>query len=237
LPKGEILSFDLFGVSARAGAGALPLADTGPHSSAAYLTPGTPDAGFFYPRIGALTNDEPAGRSEGAVANFELLVNWTFCATGDPTCDPAAAPPPQQPPVQPPPQQPPVQPPPRPSNVFTLPPALACTAISCPLSLIFPGPGTAVVSDAKATGRAVAASSKKKKPKYKPLIAKTTTTVKAAGKLKLTFKLSSEGAAVFKKKGSLKVSIKLIYTPTGGTPGTKTFTVTFKKPPKKKPKK
>ena len=46
-------------------------------------------AGVFYPRMGRIPNDEKGGRHEliEGVPGFELLVRWTFCATGDVTCD------------------------------------------------------------------------------------------------------------------------------------------------------
>lgn len=239
LPQSQILSFDLVGISARSGAGSLPLAEVGAHTSGAYTTTGAVNAGFYYPRLGALANDEPAGRHEFAVAGMELLVSWTFCATGDASCQPGTTPlTPLTPPVAPPiviPNAPPIVVAPVP-NTITAPRAVNCALAGCPFVVTLPGPGTIVASDAKATG-ASAASAKKKKPKYKALVARTTIKVKAAGKLKLTLKLTKAGAALLKKKGTLKVPVKLTYTPAGGKAGTKTVTLTFKTPKKKKPKK
>ncbi|MEA2424864.1 MAG: hypothetical protein QOH13_1274 [Thermoleophilaceae bacterium] len=235
LPQSQILSFDLVGISARAGTGSLPLSAVGPQSAGAYTTPGAVNAGFYYPRLGRLPDDEPAGRHEFAVSNIELLVRWTFCETGDPTCQPGTPPvvppvPPTPPIVLPP--TPPIVVAPVPLNTIAAPRAVNCSALTgCPFVVTLPGPGTIVATDANAAGRAVAAA--KKKPKYKPLVAKTTTTVTAAGKLKLMIKLTSAGVAALKTKGTLKIPVKLVYTPSGGQAGTKTVTFTFRKPKKK----
>jgi hypothetical protein len=76
------------------------------------------------------------------------------------------------------------------------------------LRVTVPGPGT------------LSATAKK--------MAKAKGTAKAAGPVKLMLKLTSAGKKELKKKGRLKVKVKIVYTPTGGSPGTTTKTVTFK---------
>jgi len=77
-------AIDLFAVSARAGAGTLPLfSTTGGFSNAFQLTqPGSVNAGFFYPRVGALPNDLGGGRREEGMPGVELLVQWTWVPSG-----------------------------------------------------------------------------------------------------------------------------------------------------------
>ena len=77
-------AIDLFAISARAGAGTLPFfSPTGGVSNAFQLTQfGSVNAGFFYPRVGAIPNDVGGGRREGAMPGIELLVQWTFVPSG-----------------------------------------------------------------------------------------------------------------------------------------------------------
>jgi hypothetical protein len=85
--KEGVLAYDLVSVSAEDDGGSLPLRVVGPVVVGS--TPdGDPMAGAFYPRMGRIPNDEKGGRHEiyEGVPGFELLVRWTFCATGDVTC-------------------------------------------------------------------------------------------------------------------------------------------------------
>jgi hypothetical protein len=90
--KEGVLAYDLVSVSAENDGGSLPLREVGPHNVLS-IPDGNPMAGAFYPRMGRIPNDEKGGRHEilEGVPGFELLVRWTFCATGDVTC--AGAPP------------------------------------------------------------------------------------------------------------------------------------------------
>jgi hypothetical protein len=85
--KEGVLGVDLMAVSAENDGGSLPLRVVGP-SNALSIPDGDPMAGIFYPRMGRIPNDEKGGRHEiyEGVPGYELLVRWTFCATGDVTC-------------------------------------------------------------------------------------------------------------------------------------------------------
>jgi hypothetical protein len=85
--KEGVLAYDLVSVSAENDGGSLPLREVGPHNVLS-IPDGDPMAGKFYPRMGRIPNDEKGGRHEiqEGVPGFELLVRWTFCATGDVTC-------------------------------------------------------------------------------------------------------------------------------------------------------
>ncbi len=89
--KEGVLGVDLMSVSAETDAGSLPLRVVGP-SNVLSIPDGNPMAGVFYPRMGRIANDVNGGRHEiqEGVPGYELLVRWTFCATGDVTCAGAA---------------------------------------------------------------------------------------------------------------------------------------------------
>ena len=110
-----------------------------------------------------------------------------------------------------------------PSNVFVTGAFAGST-----LSITTPGPG--VLSSGPAT---TASTSKTKKKKAKVLVSTTSITARSAGTFKLPVKLTSAGKKVLKKK-KLKTKVTVIFAPTGGTPSSKTVSVTFKKKKKKK---
>jgi hypothetical protein len=83
-----VQAIDLMGVSAVAGQGSLPIRQVGTTYSLALSQPGSVNAGIFYPRIGAIANDNGGGRREEGVPGFELLARFTWCATNDITCQP-----------------------------------------------------------------------------------------------------------------------------------------------------
>jgi hypothetical protein len=100
--KEGVLAVDLVSVSAENDGGSLPVRVVGP-SNVLSIPDGDPMAGVFYPRMGRIPNDEKGGRHEiqEGVPGLELLVRWTFCATGDVTCAgaPQVAPGPTVPPA------------------------------------------------------------------------------------------------------------------------------------------
>jgi hypothetical protein len=91
--KEGVLGVDLVSISAENDGGSLPLREVGPHNVLS-IPDGNPMAGAFYPRLGRLPNDSKGGRHEiqEGVPGLELLVRWTFCAAGDASCTPGAAP-------------------------------------------------------------------------------------------------------------------------------------------------
>jgi hypothetical protein len=76
------LAVDLVGISAAAGTGTLPLFAPGRINAFDLTTPGSVNAGIFYPRIGALPNDGGGGRREEGIPGVELLIQWTWCPAG-----------------------------------------------------------------------------------------------------------------------------------------------------------
>ncbi len=76
------LAVDLVGISAAAGTGTLPLFAPGRINAFDLTTPGSVNAGIFYPRIGAIPNDVGGGRREEGIPGVELLMQWTWCPAG-----------------------------------------------------------------------------------------------------------------------------------------------------------
>jgi hypothetical protein len=77
---GQVYTQDHVGISAQSGAGALPLAEVGQHSSFAFTQPGSFDANFTYPAMGTQPGDTQGGRAEEGVAGFEVLARFTWCS-------------------------------------------------------------------------------------------------------------------------------------------------------------
>jgi hypothetical protein len=78
-----IRRFDLMGISAAAGTGTLPLAQVAPRiNNFDIFTPGSVNAGFFYPRLSANGQDQGGGRREEGVPGIEVLVRWTWQPPG-----------------------------------------------------------------------------------------------------------------------------------------------------------
>ena len=91
-----IATADYVGVSAVSGTGMLPMVGNGLHNTLAHSSiPGNPQAGFWYPRLGAFQGDVfdgGGGRREAGIPGMELLLQWTWCPRGQ-NCGP---PPPGQ---------------------------------------------------------------------------------------------------------------------------------------------
>jgi hypothetical protein len=77
-----IRRFDLLGVSAAAGTGALPLAQVGPVNAFQMTAPGSVNAGYWYPRLSGNGQDLGGGRREEGIPGLELLVRWTWEPAG-----------------------------------------------------------------------------------------------------------------------------------------------------------
>ncbi|MCW5892995.1 MAG: hypothetical protein KIT14_20970 [bacterium] len=77
-----IFAVDLVGISAAAGTGTLPLFVPGRVNAFDLTTPGSVNAGIFYPRLGAIPNDVGGGRREEGIPGVELLMQWTWCPAG-----------------------------------------------------------------------------------------------------------------------------------------------------------
>jgi hypothetical protein len=224
-----ILAVDLMAISADKGAGSLPLRVIGP-SNTLFMQPGTVVAGFFYPRMGQVPNDAGGGRREEGMAGVEVMVRWTWCATGDATCQPPAAGPPPATPTGP---------PAIPTAGALLPPKLSATqaqvregnalvGLVCGADAACRGKLELLAAANSAGARAAAA-----KPKPKTVVYGSASYKLAAGaKGTVSVTLNRRGKAALKKKGKLGVTLKL--APKGGTPTTQKLTL--KSAPAKAPR-
>jgi ABC-type phosphate transport system substrate-binding protein len=160
------------------------------------------------------------GKSKAGVAS----IGWNKGGAGRPCSDQqqpqptATATPTPGPGTQSPPPPPPV------SNAITIASARV-SGTSIRLSLQVPGAGKITV----------ASSTKPKKGKAISLAAKTVTATKS-GATTFTVSLSSKAKTALKKDKRLKVTMKITFTPTGGTANTVTKSVTVKQASKKKGK-
>jgi hypothetical protein len=84
-----VLAADFIGVSARAGAGSLPLHTTGATNAFFFTQPGSPNVGWIYPRMAETPGNPFASRYEEGAPGYEVLIQWTFCAATDATCQPS----------------------------------------------------------------------------------------------------------------------------------------------------
>lgn len=109
------------------------------------------------------------------------------------------------------------------SNAFTIASARV-SGTTIKLSLQLPGAGNVVV----------AATSAKPKKGSAVKLANKTTAITKAGAQAISLSLSSKAKTALRKNKSLKFSLKITYTPTGGTAKTLTKTVTVKQPKSKK---
>ena len=113
-----------------------------------------------------------------------------------------------------------------PSNLFTVgAAALSSSKGSATLTLDLPGPGTV---KALATANLPAGAAKK------ITVAKLTRQAARAGRLKLTLKPSKAALRHLRRRGKLRTSVKLTYTPTGGSARSVIRKVTLKLKRKRK---
>lgn len=214
--KEGVLAYDLVSVSAENDGGSLPLRVAG--SFNVLSTPdGDPMAGAYYPRMGRIPNDEKGGRHEliEGVPGIELLVRWTFCATGDVTCA-------GTPPVVPPPTVPLSPTAPKPvvprlgskqaqvEENKALVPLICGGSAACEGSLELLAP----TASASAATKGKAATVVYGKASYK---------LAAGAKGKVSVKLNRLGKALLKKRAQATVTLRL--APKGGTATTAKLTL------------
>jgi hypothetical protein len=113
--------------------------------------------------------------------------------------------------------------PPPPSNRFTLGKPKSKPNGTAVIPATFPGPGSAVVQDARANGRLASVSARK------PLVRKLKTAVRTAGTLKLKVKPTRRAKARLNQGRVVKVRTKVTYTPTGGSPNSHVKRIKLKK--------
>jgi hypothetical protein len=101
-----------------------------------------------------------------------------------------------------------------------------------------PGPGGLVAEDAATVKKTEAAARKRKKKKRKKaaLIKIVKTTATKAGPVRLKLTLSKAGKAKLRKSGRVAVTVRVTYTPTGGTARSTSKRIIFKVRRKKKKK-
>jgi hypothetical protein len=86
----NVLAADHVAISGVSGTGSLPLSSNGRNNAFYYTQRGSPNASFWYPRMGGLPNDPAAGRrEEGAIPGVEILMRWTWCPAGQTCAGPA----------------------------------------------------------------------------------------------------------------------------------------------------
>jgi hypothetical protein len=93
-----------------------------------------------------------------------------------------------------------------------------------------PNPGAVDAGSFDDTSLAVTAKKKKKKKKKKgPLLSRVSATAADAGQVTLTLGASKAGRKVLKQKGKLSTTVKVVYTPTGGSASSQTFPLKLKR--------
>ena len=80
--RGTSAVADYVGISALSNTGFLPLLDTGDNNTLTGYRPGSPDAGFFYPRMGATEAPGGGTRNNESIPNVEVLLQWTWTPAG-----------------------------------------------------------------------------------------------------------------------------------------------------------
>lgn len=112
-----------------------------------------------------------------------------------------------------------------PSNLFSLPKkTISSKTGGATVSVKIPGPGVVEL-----VGTANVPSAKGKRSSKKAIqVGRTTLTASGAGTYNLALKPSNAAKQQLRSKGQLKVSLKVTYTPTGGTASTSTSSVTLK---------
>lgn len=222
--KESVLAYDLVSISAENDGGTLPLREVGPHNVLS-IPDGNPMAGAFYPRMGAIPNDQSGGRHEiyEGVPGIELLVRWTFCATGDVTCA-------GTPPTTTGPQVPLAPNPPKPvvprlgSKQAQVEENKALIPLVCGGSAACEGSLELLANAKGAAARAATASATGKKGKAATVLyGKSSYKLAAGAKGKVAVKLNRLGKALLKKRAQVKVTLRM--TPKGGTATTASLTL------------
>lgn len=199
---GGIRADDYIGISMpNVPGGTAPLRVVGPTSPFAFTTTGSVNAAFLYPRFGSLPNDSGGGRREGGFAGVEVLAQWTFCPTGDPSCQPQVPPPPQATVA------------PAVANLARIQRGSALIRLVCSGNVVCEGQLEALNQGALAKASAKKITSYGKKS-YKI----------AAGKKKtVKLKLNAKGKRLLKGRKKAKIALRI--TPKGGTATTKRLTL------------
>lgn len=112
-----------------------------------------------------------------------------------------------------------------PTNSFTVGAPTGGKKGRASLAVTVPNPGTV---DAGAINDARVGTAAKKK-KSKPLLIRVTVNPTSAGPVTLDLTASKAGRKVLREKGKLKTTVKVVYTPTGGSASSQTVKLKLKK--------
>jgi hypothetical protein len=112
-----------------------------------------------------------------------------------------------------------------PTNTFTLGTPTILKKGKATVVVTVPNPGA--VSAGASNDSGFAANAKKKK-KPGPLLLRASAAAPDAGPLTLTLSASKAGKKLLKQKGKLKVTARIVYTPTGGSAGSQTIQLKLK---------
>jgi hypothetical protein len=192
--RGTSAVADYVGISGVSGTGTLPLFSTGDNNVLTGYRTGAADAGFLYPRMGALEGPGGGTRNNESIPGVEVLVQWTWTPPG-------SAPPPPPTPVVP-----------VPSAPSGAPTAQATAQANARRALVQLACGANAACQGQlellSRGAAVAA---------KPKLYGTADYSIAAGQgAEVKVKLNRKGKALVRKRKTATVSLRL--TPTGAAP-------------------
>lgn len=208
--RGTSAVADFVGISAISGTGTLPLLDTGDNNTLSGYTVGSPDAGFVYPRLGALEAPGGGTRNNESIPNVELLVQWTWQPLAAPVVPPApvASPAPL-----------PAAPPPSLVGRARLGGAVAPVTAGQALVQLVCGQDAACAGRLALLGRAAVASAKAEPVVY----GRSSYSIGAGRKATVKVRLNRRGKALLRTRRQAKVDLRLL--PNGGKPVTLRLTL------------
>lgn len=195
--RGTSAVADYVGISGISGTGTLPLFSNGRNNILTDYTVGNTDAGFLYPRMGALEAPGGGTRNNESIPGVEVLVQWTWTLPG-------AAPPPQQPPVVP--------------TAPGTPAAGAAARMAAGRALV----ALACGGDAACRGT-LELLSRGALAKKVTVYGKKGYSIEAGGEATVKVKLNGRGKRLLRSKKRAKVALRV--TPDGGAPITTKLTL------------
>lgn len=204
--KGTSAVADYVGITGISGTGTLPLLSTGDNNILTGYTQGSPDAGFFYPRMGALESPGGGQRNNESIPNLEVLLRWTWIPASGVTL-----------PLPPPP------PPPPNSAAPTLQSQAARVAGGQALVKLICGGNAACEGQLELLKRGANRTALLAADRKATAYGKKGYSIAAGGTGTIKVKLNRKGKALLRKGGRAKVGMRL--TPTGGAPVTSTLTL------------
>jgi hypothetical protein len=214
--RGTSAVADFVGISGISGTGTLPLFSNGHNNTLVDYTQGNTDAGFLYPRLGALEGPGGGTRNNESIPGVELLVQWTWTPPGVPAGPPPGitAPPPGMT-ASPTPTPPAVGPA---GSAAVRGQAARVTAGRALVKLICQGSAACEGQLQLLSGNALAAASRKP-----TVYGRSSYKLPAAGTATIKVTLNRLGRRLLRNRRSAKVGIRL--KPTSGAPVTALLTL------------